>query len=323
MLAFEAAQSINVNFADAGNTPSPSYAAAGAAGAWNTITGVAGPAYTLVGTDGAASGVAMTQSPTTTLLTGGGDPALHGDDATLLDHGLVTTGAETCLMFSGVEPGNYEVLIYAWTPNGPGVMSRTRQDEAPSTIDVGGAWTGAHVRALRSGGRCERHAAGTFGARGGAAERGAERDPDPSADERADDRRGHERRRGNDDGTRRRLRGRWRCPERRARARRARPDVTRSSLAACYSLAHGAASAHARRRCCGHRVPHHRHARAQGAGMGAGAFFVYGAAGWATKVIYEAIVQPRFGSPLPVFVGGGMIVAIVFAVIVRRKLRAR
>jgi hypothetical protein len=55
----------------------------------------------------------------------------------------------------------------------------------------------------------------------------------------------------------------------------------------------------------------------------AGAFFVYGAAGWATKVIYEAIVQPRFGSPLPVFVGGGMIVAIVFAVIVRRKLRAR
>jgi hypothetical protein len=137
------AQSLNVSFT-AGSGPSSGYAAAGGAGVWNAVTGVAGPSYNLVGIDGSPSGVAMTQSPTTTLITAT-DASVSGDDATLLDHGLVTTGAETCLSFNGFQPGSYEVLIYAWLPGQPTVKSRTRQDEAPMTIDVGGAWTGAHV----------------------------------------------------------------------------------------------------------------------------------------------------------------------------------
>src|SRR5262249_31166107 len=77
------AQSINVNFGDASNAPSPSYAAAGAAGTWNTVSGVAGPAWSLVAIDGSPTGVTVTQSPTATVLTGG-DPSLSGDDAKLL-----------------------------------------------------------------------------------------------------------------------------------------------------------------------------------------------------------------------------------------------
>jgi MYXO-CTERM domain-containing protein len=142
------AQSININFGPPAAKPSATYAAAGLAGSWNTVTGTSGPVYNgFVSIDGSATSIEMTQSPTTTLLNAV-DPSVTGDDAKLLDNGLDTTGAETCLMFSGFAPGTYEVLIYAWTPNQPTVLSRTRQDEAPSTKDVGGAWTGQHVEGV-------------------------------------------------------------------------------------------------------------------------------------------------------------------------------
>jgi hypothetical protein len=141
------AQSINVSFGHTSGGPSPAYAAAGAAGVWNAVTGVSGSSFDLVATDGAPSGVSVSQSPTTTLLTTP-DPSLAGDDARLLNAGLVTSDAETCLSFSGFKPGDYEVLIYAWLPDQPSVKSRTRQDEAPSTIDVGGRWTGAHAEGV-------------------------------------------------------------------------------------------------------------------------------------------------------------------------------
>jgi uncharacterized protein (TIGR03382 family) len=142
------AQSVNVAFGSGDDAPSADYAAAGAAGTWNRVTGIAGQSFDLVGLDGKASGVSVSQSPTTTLIGGSPDPSVSGDDAKLLDSGLVTTGAETCLSFSGFGSGSYEVLIYAWSPNQPTVKSQTRQDEAPSTIDVGGAWTGAHAEGV-------------------------------------------------------------------------------------------------------------------------------------------------------------------------------
>lgn len=141
------AQSINVSFGHDSGAPSASYAAAGGAGTWNAVTGVAGSSFDLVAVDGSPSGVTVSQSPTTTVLTAT-DGTVSGDDATLLDNGLVTTGAETCLMFANVAAGTYEVLVYAWVPGQASVLSRTRQDEAPSTIDVGGAWTGAHVEGV-------------------------------------------------------------------------------------------------------------------------------------------------------------------------------
>jgi hypothetical protein len=143
------AQSVNVAFGSDGvAAPSAGYAAAGAAGTWNRVTGIAGQSFDLVGLDGNASGVAVSQQPTTTLIASAADPSISGDDAALLDNGLVTTGAETCLSFTGFAAGSYEVLIYAWSPDQPSVKSRTRQDAAPSTIDVGGAWTGANAEGI-------------------------------------------------------------------------------------------------------------------------------------------------------------------------------
>jgi hypothetical protein len=141
------AQSINISFGHASGGPSAGYAAAGASGVWNSITGVAGSSFSLAAIDGSPSGVSVSQSPTTTVLTTP-DPSVSGDDAKLLNSGLVTTGAETCLSFVGFKPGTYEVLVYAWLPNHPTIKSRTRQDQAPSTIDVGGAWSGTHAEAV-------------------------------------------------------------------------------------------------------------------------------------------------------------------------------
>jgi hypothetical protein len=141
------AQSVNVSFGDPSNPPSQTYAAAGGAGVWNRVSGVNGMVFPLVFTDGTAGGITVTQQPTTTLFSGS-DPSVSGDDATLLDTGLVTTGNETCVAFEGFPAGTYEGLVYAWTPNQPTVKSRTRQDSAPSTIDVGGAWTGTHAEGV-------------------------------------------------------------------------------------------------------------------------------------------------------------------------------
>src|SRR5262249_13512215 len=75
------------------------------------------------------------------------DPSVSGDDAALLDDALITNiaGQEVCLGIHGLQPGMYEVLIYAWMPNASTVKSRARQDLSTMTIDVGGAWTGTHV----------------------------------------------------------------------------------------------------------------------------------------------------------------------------------
>jgi hypothetical protein len=142
-----AAESLNISFGHTSGAPSATYAAAGTAGTWNAVSGVAGASYPLVDITGAATGVSVSQGPTTTVLSAT-DGSVTGDDAALLNSGLVTTGAETCLMFSGVAAGTYEVLEYAWLPNQPAVKSRTRQDQAPTTVDVGGAWTGAHVEGV-------------------------------------------------------------------------------------------------------------------------------------------------------------------------------
>jgi hypothetical protein len=147
LAATASAQSVNVNFGPADGAPASSYGAAGAVGTWNSVSGIAGQTFEIVDLSGAPTAITMSQSPTTTMLTGA-DPSVSGDDAKLLDTGLDTTGAETCLAFNGFTAGDYEVLVYAWTPNAPSVLSRTRQDEAPSTIDVGGAWTGAHVEGV-------------------------------------------------------------------------------------------------------------------------------------------------------------------------------
>ena len=58
------------------------------------------------------------------------DPRVSGsrDDAALLNDALITydPGLESCLFVNGLEPGMYEVTMYAWMPNAPSVFSRVR-----------------------------------------------------------------------------------------------------------------------------------------------------------------------------------------------------
>jgi hypothetical protein len=109
------AQSINLSLGHTSGGPSSSYAAAGGPGVWNTVTGVAGSSYNLVGIDGSPSNVWFYQSPTATVLTTP-DPSVGDDDGKLLNSGLVTSDAETCLIFGGFQPGTYEVLSTRGSP---------------------------------------------------------------------------------------------------------------------------------------------------------------------------------------------------------------
>jgi hypothetical protein len=75
------------------------------------------------------------------------DPTTSGNDAALLDDYLVTYDAalESCVFLAQLEPGDYEVLIYARMPD-PAVPSYTDVDQEPDNphSTVGGPWSGQH-----------------------------------------------------------------------------------------------------------------------------------------------------------------------------------
>ena len=139
------AQSINVDFGT-GSVPSDSYAAAGRAGRWNVI-GVL-PPYTR------ASLVDVTGSPVAakiymyggTQLLQFDNPSTLGDDGSLMDDMLIGQNdpVDECLWIEDLVDDDYEVLIYAMTPDDSSRMCRVRVDDGtPGPVNVGGAWPGA------------------------------------------------------------------------------------------------------------------------------------------------------------------------------------
>jgi hypothetical protein len=142
------AESFNIDFGPADNVPPPGYAAAGAAGLWIGLVAPHGSTtFDLVDVDGLITDVSVRQLGGTQTLNVD-DPTVIGEDALLLEDYLVTFSAEveTCLFFEHVDPGIYEVLIYAWMPLDPTVKSFTSidQEEGNPHLEVGGAWQGAH-----------------------------------------------------------------------------------------------------------------------------------------------------------------------------------
>lgn len=141
------AQSLNFDFGDAGSGPPATYAAAGRAGTWNSIPAAhATTTGGIVDLTGAATGVTLVQIGGLALLDDP-DAAVTGDDSLLLDDFLVTydDGLETCIFLNGVQPGTYEVLIYARMPD-PAVLSYTSVDQEVGVpySEVGGSWNGGH-----------------------------------------------------------------------------------------------------------------------------------------------------------------------------------
>jgi hypothetical protein len=143
-----AAQSFNFDFGAALTGPPATYAAAGRAGFWNAIPAAHGSTTTgLVDVDGGLTGASLRQIGGLALLEVL-DPAISGDDALLMHDFLVTydAGLESCIFLEGMQPGTYEVLIYARMPD-PFVLSYTSVDQEPGVPywSVGGFWPGAHA----------------------------------------------------------------------------------------------------------------------------------------------------------------------------------
>ena len=147
------AQSINVDFGEPPNGPSPTYAAAGLAGVWNSLRcdhSVPNPGPHavddfMVDLQGNPTAVRLHQYGGTALVTSD-DPATTGDDEKLLDDALFTYSIplKTCLFFNGLENGTYEVLTYAFVPNQPQVTNRVFIDFTPGNFLTSGAFPGSH-----------------------------------------------------------------------------------------------------------------------------------------------------------------------------------
>ena len=149
-------QSLNVDFGDGAGTPPASYAGAGSAGVWNNLQGPGGGvSEAVVGLDAAPTSVLVE------LVEGSGgflttvdDPATVGDDESLMDDfahaGTDATGA---IEFTGLENGVYEVILYAWTPAAPDIITSVWPDcDFGEAAAIGGPWPGqltegvTHVR---------------------------------------------------------------------------------------------------------------------------------------------------------------------------------
>lgn len=140
------AQSINVDFGS-GTPPADTYAAAGAAGHWNVI-GVLPPYVTapLVDVHGAPIAAEIYMYGGTDMLSAN-NPALSGDDSALMNDMLIghNDPVDECLWIDKLIDDQYEVLIYAMTPDDSSRLCRVRVDNgSPGPTNVGGAWPGMH-----------------------------------------------------------------------------------------------------------------------------------------------------------------------------------
>ena len=140
-------QSINIRFGTAASAPSPAYAAAGLAGVWNsfqvTPTNVRQP---LVDLQGAPLAARYYQNGSSSMLAFD-NPLTSGDDGRLMDSMLLSSNSPTdgCFWVEGLQLGQYEVTIYAMTPDDALLLNRTRVDNGtPGPVMVGGAWPGHH-----------------------------------------------------------------------------------------------------------------------------------------------------------------------------------
>ena len=140
------AQSINIDFG-AGSIPADTYAAAGRPGRWNLIGALA--PYTrasLVDVAGLPVAARVYMYGGKQLLLAD-NPATSGDDDALMDDMLIGMNdpVDECLWIENLVDDDYEVLIYAMTPDDPSRMCRVRVDDGtPGPTLVGGAWPGAH-----------------------------------------------------------------------------------------------------------------------------------------------------------------------------------
>ena len=144
-----AAQSFNVDFGEVADAVPATYAGAGLAGYWNQLRGEPNVHYFLKDLAGVTTGVQLHQYGGTALIASS-DPSVTGDDALLMNDGLVTynPSLDSCFYFNGLAAGTYELITYAWRPDDPALLSKSFVDNTPGLEISGGAWPGGHVRGV-------------------------------------------------------------------------------------------------------------------------------------------------------------------------------
>jgi hypothetical protein len=142
------AQSFNLDFGQPTAGPSSSYAAAGLPGYWNAIQASSGN-YVLRDLAGSLTNIVFWQAGAAGVIAAS-DPSVSGDDALLMNDGLITynPGVDSCFYFNGLQPGTYELITYAWRPDNPTLMAKTFVDNTTGLEISGGSWPGYHVHGV-------------------------------------------------------------------------------------------------------------------------------------------------------------------------------
>jgi hypothetical protein len=145
------AQAINIDFGPPGTGPASTYGGVGTPGVWNSI-----PAdhntytHNLLGLDGNPTAVRLWQYGGTALATINDRATASGSDhEALMDDCLITytSNLETCAFLQFLQPGPYEVIVYARMPASDIIKSDTSSDEEIGYphLEVGGRWPGGHA----------------------------------------------------------------------------------------------------------------------------------------------------------------------------------
>lgn len=142
-----AAQSVNIDCGAEFGAPADSYpAAAGQPGRWNEFAGNTTDPTELLDLAGFPSGIRLTPA----LPVGPAffdNPDTAGDDQALLDDYLSLHSTPQFFDISGLAPGNYRVLTYAWAPDNPSLQTAVDVNDSGGVV-VGGPWPGAHAQGV-------------------------------------------------------------------------------------------------------------------------------------------------------------------------------
>lgn len=138
------AQSMNVDFnwTGIGAVPNAAYGAAGAAGVWNGPNVSPGSIVNFGLVDLAGSSTSALLNVASFGPNWSNTGSWTGDDNALMED-LIGSGSATAqIQFSGLQAGNYGVILYGMNSSGNSFSTFTINNVSQTT---GGAWSGSHV----------------------------------------------------------------------------------------------------------------------------------------------------------------------------------
>ncbi|MDF1810478.1 MAG: GC-type dockerin domain-anchored protein [Phycisphaerales bacterium] len=144
---FATAQSFNVEFGTPETSPSDTYAAVGLPGLWNTFSSM--PNFMrlpLLGLDGEPIAADIMNIGFDNIESAE-NVSTFGDNESLLDDCFTSFNdpIDGCIFLRFVEPGEYQVIMYALAPDDDSLLSRLRIDQNEEEPEfVGGQWVGVH-----------------------------------------------------------------------------------------------------------------------------------------------------------------------------------